>query len=309
MKVLIVDDEKLIRDVIKEYCLGNDYEVIEAENGIEAIDKARDADIIIMDIIMPKMDGFAAYKVIKEKYNTPTIILSARSKLSKIESLKNDLMANVGHDLKTPLTMIKAYAEMTRDFKNLPLNKRSENMDIIIEETDRLNNLVEDILDLSKIQSNAYKLKIEKVNLDEIIKNIIKRYYILIDNEGYEFIYNNNEPIIVKADKKRIEQVIYNLINNAINYTGKDKRVYIDIKKEKKKVIVEIRDTGKGIDENDIKYIWNRYYYNEKKHKRNAIGTGLGLSIVKTILESHNYKYGVSSIKGKGSTFFFEIDN
>ncbi len=309
MKVLIVDDEKLIRDVIKEYCLGNDYEVIEAENGIEAIDKARDADIIIMDIMMPKMDGFAAYKVIKEKYNTPTIILSARSELSKIESLKNDLMANVGHDLKTPLTMIKAYAEMTRDFKNLPLNKRSENMDIIIEETDRLNNLVEDILDLSKIQSNAYKLKIEKVNLDEIIKNIIKRYYILIDNEGYEFIYNNNEPIIVKADKKRIEQVIYNLINNAINYTGKDKRVYIDIKKEKKKVIVEIRDTGKGIDENDIKYIWNRYYYNEKKHKRNAIGTGLGLSIVKTILESHNYKYGVSSIKGKGSTFFFEIDN
>ena len=309
MKVLIVDDEKSIRDVIKEYCLGNDYEVIEAENGIEAIDKARDADIIIMDIMMPKMDGFAAYKVIKEKYNTPTIILSARSKLSKIESLKNDLMANVGHDLKTPLTMIKAYAEMTRDFKNLPLNKRSENMDIIIEETDRLNNLVEDILDLSKIQSNAYKLKIEKVNLDEIIKNIIKRYYILIDNEGYEFIYNNNEPIIVKADKKRIEQVIYNLINNAINYTGKDKRVYIDIKKEKKKVIVEIRDTGKGIDENDIKYIWNRYYYNEKKHKRNAIGTGLGLSIVKTILESHNYKYGVSSIKGKGSTFFFEIDN
>ena len=309
MKVLIVDDEKLIRDVIKEYCLGNDYEVIEAENGIEAIDKARDADIIIMDIMMPKMDGFAAYKVIKEKYNTPTIILSARSKLSKIESLKNDLMANVGHDLKTPLTMIKAYAEMTRDFKNLPLNKRSENMGIIIEETDRLNNLVEDILDLSKIQSNAYKLKIEKVNLDEIIKNIIKRYYILIDNEGYEFIYNNNEPIIVKADKKRIEQVIYNLINNAINYTGKDKRVYIDIKKEKKKVIVEIRDTGKGIDENDIKYIWNRYYYNEKKHKRNAIGTGLGLSIVKTILESHNYKYGVSSIKGKGSTFFFEIDN
>ena len=78
MKVLIVDDEKLIRDVIKEYCLGNDYEVIEAENGIEAIDKAKDADIIIMDIMMPKMDGFSAYKVIKERYNTPTIILSAR---------------------------------------------------------------------------------------------------------------------------------------------------------------------------------------------------------------------------------------
>lgn len=79
MKVLIVDDEKLIRDVIKEYCLGNSYDVIEAENGEQAILKAKEADIIIMDIMMPKMDGFSAYKIIKEKYNTPTIILSARS--------------------------------------------------------------------------------------------------------------------------------------------------------------------------------------------------------------------------------------
>ena len=78
MKVLIVDDEKLIRDVIKEYCLGNKYDVIEAENGVEAVDKAKDADIIILDIMMPKMDGFTAYKIIKERYNTPTIMLSAR---------------------------------------------------------------------------------------------------------------------------------------------------------------------------------------------------------------------------------------
>ena len=78
MKVLIVDDEKLIRDVIKEYCLGNKYEVIEADNGLDAIKLASEADIIVMDIMMPKMDGFTAYKEIKEKYNTPTIILSAR---------------------------------------------------------------------------------------------------------------------------------------------------------------------------------------------------------------------------------------
>lgn len=78
MKVLIVDDEKLIRDVIKEYCIGNKYDVLEAENGVEAIEKAKDADIIILDIMMPKMDGFSAYKIIKERYNTPTIMLSAR---------------------------------------------------------------------------------------------------------------------------------------------------------------------------------------------------------------------------------------
>lgn len=233
----------------------------------------------------------------------------AKNELSKTEELRRDLMANVGHDLKTPLTMIKAYAEMTRDFDNLPEKKEKENLNIIIEETDRLNVLVSDILDLSKMQSKTYELKIEKFDLDDLIRNIIKRYYILIDNEGYEFIYNNKKSIYIEADKKRIEQVIYNLINNAINYTGEDKKVYINIKEENKKIIVEIKDTGKGIDQKDIKYIWNKYYHNEKNHKRSTIGTGLGLSIVKSILESHKYKYGVKSVKGKGSIFFFEINN
>ena len=217
-------------------------------------------------------------------------------------------MANVGHDLKTPLTMIKAYAEMTRDFDPLSAQKRNDNLNIIIEETDRLAILVQDILDLSKMQSKTYELKIEEFDLDELIRNVIKRFFILIDNEGYNFIYNNQNSVIIKADKKRIEQVIYNLVNNAVNYTGNDKKVYINLIKEKKKVIVEIKDTGKGINKEDIKYIWNKYYHNEKKHKRNAYGTGVGLSIVKTILDSHNYKYGVKSEKGKGSTFYFEIN-
>ena len=232
----------------------------------------------------------------------------AKNELSKTDELRRDLMANVGHDLKTPLTMIKAYSEMTRDFDNLKKEKKDENLNIIIEETDRLAVLVQDILDLSKMQSKTCELKIEEFDLDELIKNVLKRFYILIDNENYEFIYNNKESIIVKADKKRIEQVIYNLINNAVNYTGDDKKVFINLIKGKKKVTVEIIDTGKGIDSKDIKYIWNKYYHNEKKHKRNMYGTGLGLSIVKTILDNHNYKYGVKSEKGKGTKFYFEIN-
>ncbi len=233
----------------------------------------------------------------------------ARIELSKTDELRRDLMANVGHDLKTPLTMIKAYAEMTRDFENQTVKKRNENLNIIIEETDRLNVLVQDILDLSKLQSNTYELKYEEFDLNELIRDVIRRFFIIIDNEGYQIIYNNDKSIMIKADKKRIEQVIYNLVNNAINYTGDDKKIYINIKKQKRNVLVEIVDTGKGIDKSEIKYVWNKYYHNEKKHKRNAVGTGLGLSIVKTILESHNYKYGVTSIKGKGSTFYFEIDS
>lgn len=242
---------------------------------------------------------------IKELSNTLEL---ATKELSKTDELRRDLMANVGHDLKTPLTMIKAYAEMIRDFENQSVEKRKENLDVIIEETDRLTVLVNDILDLSKMQSKTYELKIEEFDLDDLIRKIIKRYDILIDNEGYSFIYENDKSIMVKADKKRIEQVIYNLLNNAVNYTGDDKTVTISLKKEKKKCIVEIKDTGKGMEPEEIKYIWDKYYHSEKKHKRNAFGTGLGLSIVKTILESHGYEYGVKSTKGVGTTFYFIID-
>ena len=152
----------------------------------------------------------------------------AKDELSKTEEYRRDLMANVSHDLKTPLTMIKAYAEMIKDFENMSVQKRNENLNIIIEETDRLNILVSDILDLSKLQSDTYELKIEEFDLDKLIRDVIKRYYILIDSEGYQFVYDNEDPIMVMGDKKRIEQVIYNLINNAINYTGDDKTVYIN---------------------------------------------------------------------------------
>ena len=96
-------------------------------------------------------------------------------------------------------------------------------------------------------------------------------------------------------------------MNNAINYTGEDNLVNITVKKEKKNIRVEIQDTGKGINKEDIPYIWDKYYKNKKKHKRNLVGTGLGLSIVKKILEEHNYKYGVNTTKGHGTIFYFEI--
>lgn len=253
---------------------------------------------------------FSTNSNIEEINELSNTLEKVKIELSKTDELRRDLMANVGHDLKTPLTMIKAYTEMSRDLDNQSVSKKKENMNIIIDETERLNILVRDILNLSKLQSNVDELKLEKFDINEVIRNVLQKYYILIDNEGYEFIYNimDNRKINVYSDKKRIEQVIYNLINNAINYTGKDKKVYVNLVEDSKKIRIEIKDTGKGIDKNEYKVIWDKYYHNEKKHKRNTIGTGLGLSIVKSILEKHNYNYGVFSKKGKGTTFYFEID-
>lgn len=227
--------------------------------------------------------------------------------VSKTDTYRRDLMANVSHDLKTPLTMIKAYTEMIKDITIDDKEKTIKNLDVIIEETERLNILVNDILELSKLQNNQDNLDIEEFDIVLLIKDILRRYEIIKETENYNLILESPESIIVKADKKRISQVIYNLINNAVNYTGDDLKVIVRLTEESKDCLVEIIDTGKGIDEEDLQNIWNRYYKQEKNHKRNVIGTGLGLSIVKNILEQHHFDYGVKSIKNHGTTFYFKI--
>lgn len=232
---------------------------------------------------------------------------SAREEMIKTDDYRRDLMANVGHDLKTPLTLIKSYAEMVRDITYKDDEKRTENLNVIINESDRLNELVNDIISLSKLEASAEELSIEKYDLVSEVKSIISKFEILEMTENYNFIFDTPEKAMVKADKKKINQVIYNLINNAINYTGDDANVFINIKKNKEGFLVEVIDTGKGIDEETIKHIWDRYYKTEKKHKRNKVGTGLGLSIVKGILEKHNFTYGVESSEGKGTKFYFVV--
>lgn len=230
-----------------------------------------------------------------------------KSEVSKTDQYRRDLMANVSHDLKTPLTMIKAYAEMIRDITYKDDKKREDNLNVIIDETDRLNILVSDILTLSKLQANSDVLQIETFDLSREINNIIKRYEYLKETEGYIINVSMPQEIFVRADKNKLNQVIYNFINNAINYTGDDKTVKINVVEERKNYIIEIIDSGKGIDKDKIENIWNKYYKNEKNHKRNVIGTGLGLSIVKEILDSHNFSYGVRSEKNKGTTFYFKV--
>ncbi len=227
--------------------------------------------------------------------------------LSKIDELRRDLLANVSHDLKTPLTMIRAYAEMVRDISYKDKDKMDKDLNIIIEEVERLNILVNDILDLSKMQADADELKIEEFDLGLCIKEVMRRYDILKTTEDYHFIVNVLDNVKVKADKQKIMQVIYNLVNNAINYTGEDKLVYVNLVENKKEYIVEIKDTGKGIKKEEIPYIWDKYYKSEKKHRRNVVSTGIGLSIVKEILQKHKFDYGVSSVKEEGTVFYFKI--
>ncbi len=229
-----------------------------------------------------------------------------RMELEKTEELRRDLMANVSHDLKTPLTLIKAYAEMVRDLHYKNKKKREQSLNTIIQETDRLTVLVNDILALSKEEANVEILNIEKVDCIQMIEDVLMRYTILKE-EGYQFLFEHPEKAIIKADKKKLEQVIYNLVNNAINYTGNDKKITIRLLELENAFHIEIMDTGKGIKKEDLPHIWDKYYQTNKNHQRNIYGTGLGLSIVKNILEHHHFNYGVQSKKNKGSCFYFDI--
>ena len=229
----------------------------------------------------------------------------AASELQKNDNLQKELVANISHDLRTPLTMIKGYGEVIRD---IPDENTPENVQVIIDETERLTELVNDMLDLSKIRAGTRKPEIEVFELTETIAAVLMRYEKFTEQQEYVINFEREESVCVKADRTMILQVVYNLVNNALNYTGEDKTVTIAQAVYDRKVRVSVTDTGVGIAEDDLPYIWDRYYKVDKVHKRAVVGTGLGLSIVKGILESHGARYGVESRVGEGSTFWFELD-
>ena len=230
---------------------------------------------------------------------------NAAKELSKTEELRKEFLANVSHDLKIPLTMIEAYAASARDLNYNNKKKRERDLNIIIDEAERLNMLVNDILLLSKMENKTTNLNLEDINIRKEIETILE-HFAIYKNDGYTFEFNEKEDYIITADKKGIERVIYNLINNAINYTGEDKKVKITFEKDQDILTINIIDTGKGIEEEDKKLVWNKYFRINKRHRRTTVGTGLGLSIVKEILEEHKFEYGIKSKLNKGSCFYFK---
>lgn len=228
----------------------------------------------------------------------------AAKEIGRSEALQRELIANVSHDLRTPLTMISAYAEVMRD---LPGENTPENVQVIIDETARLTGLVNDILDISKIQSGVVQTKMEEYDITESVHLVMKRFAKLTEQRGFTIKFEYRENVVVKADEFRINQVLYNLINNAINYIGEDKTVIVRQIVNGSIVRIEVEDHGKGIAEEELRNIWDRYYKVDKTHKRAVVGTGIGLSIVRGILTLHNARYGVNSTEGNGSTFWFEL--
>ena len=241
---------------------------------------------------------------IKEVRDLNDTLRYVDGELGKIERLRKEFIANISHDLRTPLTMIKGYSEVIRD---LPGENTKENIQVVIDEAERLQTLVNDILELSKIEEHTLQLKIESFDLRESISEIVERYRKMLESKGYDFLTDiGEEPVVVNGDEKKLSQVIYNLLNNAVTYTGEDRRVRIRLLKKEGSVRVEVQDSGSGIPVDKLQDIWERYYKVESNHQRAQVGSGLGLSIVRSIIDMHEGNVGVES-SSNGSTFWFEL--
>lgn len=221
--------------------------------------------------------------------------------LSKVESLRRELIANVSHDLRTPLTMISGYSEVMRD---IPGENTPENIQIIIDEAQHLTKLVNDMLDLSKLQSGTQSLERTHFCLTEHLRQIMTRYEKMAD---YHFRFESDGDCYVDADALKISQVVYNLVNNAVTHSGENHCVTVRQTQSDGSVCVEVIDDGPGIPPEQLSEIWDRYYKADRNGEAARLGTGLGLSIVKAILDLHGAAYGVRSTVGKGSDFWFSL--
>ncbi len=240
----------------------------------------------------------------KEAVELNQTLTQAASDIQKADKAKRDLIANVSHDLRTPLTMISGYGEMMRD---LPGEKTDENIQVIIDESHRLTYLVNDLLDLSKMEEGKIILEVSEFSLSSLIRRNIKKYEVYSVNEQFEFQLDIDDNFIVRGDEKRIEQVFNNFITNAINYSNGSKKVIVRAFRKDNRIRVEVQDFGEGIAEDKIKDIWDRYYKIDKEHVRALNSSGIGLSIVRQILDLHKAPYGVESKLNEGSTFWFEL--
>ncbi len=228
--------------------------------------------------------------------------------LAENDKLQKELIANVSHELRTPLTLIRGYAETIRDVTGENTQKREKQLGVIIEEAQRLGDMIEDILNLSKLQSGSLELIEEPFSLKEML-DVMKEHYELNPTGGTLLL----EGVVelkgnLLGDKSKIQQVLYNLIGNAFRYSDKDMPVVVAVQQSKKTVRIEVRDQGDGIAQGDLPHIFERYYKGIHKDGRKSSGSGLGLAIVKSILEMHQSKYGVESELGKGSVFWFELN-
>lgn len=228
--------------------------------------------------------------------------------LSQIEEIRREFIANVSHELRTPLSLIQGYAETIRDLSGDHPEKRTKHAGIILDESRRLSDIVDDMLHLSRLQSGSLDMEMEPVQLAKIVKKVKNSFLLMAENRDIQLTHTISSENLVLADSRRIEQVLVNLVGNAFHYTPDGGSISIKTSNEEGRVRVSIADNGSGIPQEELEQIWERYYRSNRHHPGSfQTGSGLGLAIVKNILENHEALYGVESQEGEGTVFWFKL--
>lgn len=247
------------------------------------------------------------------KYNSGRIygaivLLHDVSESVKLENMRRDFVANVSHELRTPLTSIRGFIEPLIDGTVTDKETEQKYHNIIRSETIRLEKLINELLDLSRLQAGKVELEIEKIDVVELIKNVSSRFTPALESKRIEFAFNNpGRPVYVLADGDRLVQLIIIFIDNAIKYTPEGGRVEVGVKEDGVVVRVSVKDNGIGMSQKDIPYIWERFYKADRSRTGKNSGTGLGLSIAKNIIELHHQSVSVESRPGEGTRFEFTL--
>ena len=228
--------------------------------------------------------------------------------LENLENMRRDFIANVSHDLRTPMTTIKGFVEGILD-GTIPADKQTDYLKIVKDETERLNRLINNLLDLAKIESGEIKLKLQDFDINELIRvSIIKMQYLIMSKNLDVKADFEHESIYVTADIDYIQRVLINLLDNAIKFTPQKGIIIFHTKyylKDRVQIIIE--DNGIGIEQEEINRIFDRFHKVDKSRSVDKNGTGLGLSIVKNIIYEHGQEISVESEKGKGTEFKFTL--
>ncbi|QHD15463.1 PAS domain-containing protein [Staphylococcus equorum] len=230
------------------------------------------------------------------------IVMHDITNLKKLENLRREFVANVSHELKTPITSIKGFAETLLDGAKNDEQALDDFLQIISKESNRIETLVFDLLDLSHVEQQS-EIETEYISLSDIAELTIKNMQTIAESKDITIVNEVTPDIVIDANNDKVSQVVINLLSNAISYSKESDEVIVRVYKEGNKRILEVEDFGMGISEEDQKHIFERFYRVDKARSRDSGGTGLGLSITKHIMEAHNGRINVISSPNEGSTF------
>lgn len=229
------------------------------------------------------------------------------TELNTLEEEQRTFISNISHDFRSPLTSIKGYTEAMLD-GTIPVEMQEKYLNIILFETERLNKLTQSILDLNQFGQNGLHLDISDFDINEVIQTTIQTFEHVCQKKSLTFHLTLTEkPLFVKGDMGKIQQVLYNLIDNATKFSHNNTAITIEASIRNGKVLISVKDSGIGIPRDSIKKIWDRFYKTDLSRGKDKRGTGLGLAIVKEIVQAHNENINVISTEGVGTEFIFTL--